>query len=99
MAIAMHSDRMKPFAPTNVGILPRGFSFRYSSGACWDEVIVTRSSGRLEALATARMAVERGLNCGPCQRCGLKVLQKMNHHTGRVYRIPKAMMEKCGWKC
>ncbi len=60
--MAMHSVRTKPLALTKVGILPRGLSLRYESGASSEEVIVTRSRGRLAALATARMAVDRGLN-------------------------------------
>ena len=64
IAIAMHSVNSYPSAPTKDGIFPSLLSFKYSVlRGPFETSESTISSSSLFALATARMAVERGFPC------------------------------------
>lgn len=65
--MAMHSDKVYPSAPTKDGIRPRGLIFRYSSGTPFAGSVWTISRSSLLALATARIATERGLPLKSCE--------------------------------
>lgn len=66
MAMAMASVRTKPFAPTKVGILPRGLSFWYSAdllnSAFTLPSVGTTSRSRPLLLAATRIGMVRGLS-------------------------------------
>lgn len=58
--MAMDSVRTKPFAPTKVGILSKGLSFKYSAFPV-EGVVSTSSRSSSFALAITRGAIVRGL--------------------------------------
>lgn len=61
MAMAMHSDRVYPSAPTNVGIFPSLLYLERYSESVIGNSCVLMSRSRLLAFATILMAVERAL--------------------------------------
>lgn len=72
MAMAMASDRVKPLAPSKVGILPRGESLRYSALALKVAAllasVLTNSKSRSLCLAATRMERVRPLSWEKLER-------------------------------
>ena len=62
MAMAMHSVRLYPSEPWNAGIFPWGLTARNSLDNSLEVSVSTLSRAILFALATALIAVERGLS-------------------------------------